>query len=309
MFDIHKIIDYYSSPVTFGLMGEIICIIGLAYLLKKFPKSSISLMFEALYEKMHDFFLDILGSEIDTKVLKYVLTLFCVILFSNLMSVLLSLLSPFFGMSAQGVFYLEHYITVPSADIHFNLAMAIMSMCVIIYVQLRAYGLGGFLYEYFPIFGKNYIEIEQGNMNLFVYRILKIVAKMFDVVVSLFLGFLDLLEYAARTISLSFRLFGNMTSGGVLMGMVFIGIGSLTTSFGSAVGNFFTFLFAFIGFPELGGIIGNIFGHNFPIIIPVFLYLEEFLVAFIQAMVFSLLVTIFIKVALAEAEMEHKQAA
>ncbi len=162
---------------------------------------------------MYDFFEDILGKEIQTWVLKYVLTLFAVILFSNLMSVLLSLLSPFFGMSPEGVFYLEHYITVPSADIHFNLAMAIMSMCVIIYIQMKAYGFGGFLYEYFPIFGKGYIEIEQGNMNIVVYKILKIIAKTFDVVVSHFLGLLDLLEYAARTISLSFRLFGNMTSG------------------------------------------------------------------------------------------------
>ena len=140
MFDIQKIIDYYSSPIAFGLIGEVLCIITLAYVVKRFPKTSIALLFESLYEKMHDFFLDILGNEIDTKVLKYVLTLFCVILFSNLMSVLLSLLSPFFGMSPEGVFYLEHYITVPSADIHFNLAMAIMSMCVIIYVQLKAYG-------------------------------------------------------------------------------------------------------------------------------------------------------------------------
>ncbi len=136
-------------------------------------------------------------------------------------------------MNAEGVFYLEHYITVPSADIHFNLAMAIMSMCVIIYIQMKAYGFGGFLYEYFPIFGKGYIEIERGTLSPFLYHFLHIIAKTFDIVVSLFLGLLDLLEYVARTISLSFRLFGNMTSGGVLMGMVFIGIGSLTTSFGT----------------------------------------------------------------------------
>lgn len=121
-------------------MGEVLCIVGLAYIIQKYPRSSLAVLFDALYEKMYDFFQDILGKEIQPWVLKYVLTLFCVILFSNLMSVLLSLLSPFFGMNAEGVFYLEHYITVPSADIHFNLAMAIMSMCVIIYVQLKAYG-------------------------------------------------------------------------------------------------------------------------------------------------------------------------
>lgn len=146
-------------------------------------------------------------------------------------------------------------------------------------------------------------------MHPLVFQIVKILAKIFDIVVSLFLGILDLGEYAARTISLSFRLFGNMTSGGVLMGMVFVGIGSITTAFGGAVGDFLSFLFGFIGLPQVGTWFSSLFGHNFPIIVPVFLYLEEFLVAFIQATVFSLLVTIFIKVALAEAEMEHTKIA
>lgn len=300
-----RIGEYYQSPIVFWLMGEILCILAIALALEYFPKSSLALLFDALYEKMHDFFQDILWKEIQTWVLKYVLTLFSVILFSNLMSAVLSVLSPFFGMNTEWEFYLEHYITVPSADIHFNLAMAIMSMCVIIYVQLKAYGFWGFLYEYFPIFGKNYIVIEQGNMNHIVFKIISIVAKIFDIIVSLFLGFLDLLEYAARTISLSFRLFGNMTSGGVLIWMVFIGIGSLTTNLWNTLGDISGAVFWFIGLPQVGSYITALLWHNFPIIIPVFLYLEEFLVAFIQAMVFSLLVTIFIKVALAEAEMEQ----
>lgn len=303
--NIETILQYYQSPIVFWLIGEILCIVGLWYTLSHFPRSSLALLFETLYERMYDFFLDILGDKIQAWVLKYVLTLFAVILFSNLMSVLLSLVSPFFGMSEQWEFYLEHYITVPSADIHFNLAMAIMSMCVIIYIQMKAYGFWGFLYEYFPIYGKNYIVIEQGNMKPFLFLLLSGIAKIFDIIVSLFLGLLDLLEYAARTISLSFRLFGNMTSGGVLMGMVFVGIGTLTTSFGEGVGNILSGLFGYVWLPQLGTFFAAVFGHNFPIIIPVFLYLEEFLVAFIQAMVFSLLVTIFIKVALAEAEMEH----
>ena len=83
-------------------------------------------------------------------------------------------------------------------------------------------------------------------MKPFLFLLLSGIAKIFDIIVSLFLGLLDLLEYAARTISLSFRLFGNMTSGGVLMGMVFVGIGTLTTSFGEGVGNILSGLFGYV---------------------------------------------------------------
>ena len=301
---LQEFVSFYEPAILFGILGEVLVILWLFMALSFFPKSGISVLFETLYEKMYYFFQDILGKEIQFWVLKYVLTLFSVIFISNSMSLCISLISPFFGISQEWEFILEHYITVPSADIHFNLAMAIMSMCVIIYVQFKASGVTKFLYEYFPIFWKKYITIERGNMKSYIYYPLSCIAKIFDICISLFLGILDVGEYLARTISLSFRLFGNMTSWGVLMGIVYVGIGSVTTSFWAWIGKICSTICMFFWFERGAIFFETFFAQNFPIIVPVFLYAEEFLVTFIQAMVFSLLVTIFIKVALAEVQEE-----
>jgi F0F1-type ATP synthase membrane subunit a len=110
-----------------------------------------------------------------------------------------------------------------------------------------------------------------------VYYPLIIVAKIGDIIVSLFLWFLDFVWLLAKVISLAFRLFWNMTSGTILLWMLLIGLN-----------NFTQWLTGFIG------------GINFPIIAPILVYAQGMLVAVIQAMVFPLLVAIFIRMAMME---------
>ena len=98
---------------------------------------------------------------------------------------------------------------------------------------------------------------------------------MFDIILSLFLGLLDIVGLFAKIISLSFRLFGNMTSGTVLLGITVVGLSGLTQ---------------------------NWFGFEFPVVLPVIVYLQEILVGVIQAFVFAMLVAIFIQLAIPEQE-------
>jgi len=79
---------------------------------------------------------------------------------------------------------------------------------------------------------------------------------------------------AAKVVSLAFRLFGNMTSGTVLLAIAVAGMSGLTEEFTKALG-----------------------GFAFPVVIPVIIYLQEILVAGIQAMVFALLVAVFFRIA------------
>jgi F-type H+-transporting ATPase subunit a len=74
----------------------------------------------------------------------------------------------------------------------------------------------------------------------------------------------------AKIISLSFRLFGNMTSGTVLLAMSVVAMSAMTTDW---------------------------IGVAFPVGIPVIIYLQEILIGSIQAIVFSLLVAIFLRIA------------
>ena len=86
---------------------------------------------------------------------------------------------------------------------------------------------------------------------------------------------LDIVGIGAKVISLGARLFGNMMSGPILLGMLMAGL---------------------IGATE--GLIGT----KLPLIAPLILYVQSILVSVIQAFVFPLLVAIFIKVATAEDE-------
>ena len=303
LIDISKIVSLYQSPVWVGLFFEVLMILLMALLLSYFPKSKIYILFEVVYTKMYAFYQDILGKKESPWILNYILTLFCIILFSNVFWVILELIAPFFGISKDGEFYLDHFVIVPSADINFNLAMAIMSTFVIIYIQIKLSWIGWFFYQFVPFKGKWYIPLpNRSNFSSLVYYPLSFFLKIFDIVISIFLGLLDLTEYFARIVSLSFRLFGNMMSGGILIGMVFVWLWAATTFMWESLGQIFISMFRLFDLENIGIFIKNILAHNFPVVFPLILYIEEILVSFIQAMVFALLVSIFIKVSQAEAE-------
>lgn len=54
------------------------------------------------------------------------------------------------------------------------------------------------------------------------------VIKIFDIIISLFVGFLDIIGILAKVISLAFRLFGNMMSGTVLLSVLMVGLSAAT---------------------------------------------------------------------------------
>ncbi len=189
--------------------------------------------------------------------------MFFVILFSNLMGTLLD----FVGIAFPG---LEEWIIAPTTDANFNIAMAVVSVLLILYLQMKHLWVGKFFYEYVPLFWKNIITIERGTMPKLVYYPLWLFTKLFDILISLFVGALDIIGNFAKVISLSFRLTGNMMSGTILLGMLVMGLKALTSS---------------------------MTGFEFPILFPLIIVLQGVLVAIIQAFVFALLTAIFIKVA------------
>ena len=268
------LIAFYLSPVMLGVAICIGVFILLAGLLERYSHSNFMLSFDILYEKIHNFYWDILGPDSSSNVKVYIVTLFFVILVANLAAVLLDFIAPVFGMSAAGDFHLMQYITMPTWDMQFNIALSLFSTLLLLYVQFGSLGFKKFFYNYLPVWGKGYIVVPRENMKAYVYYPIATVAKVWDIVISLFLGFLDIVGLFAKVISLAFRLFWNMTSGTILLWMLIVGTTALSNS--------------------LTGFVGWI---NLPIILPVLVYLQEILVACIQAMVFPLLVAIFIRMA------------
>ena len=242
-----------------------IFIVFLLYIgFKFYSKSWIMIMMELAFKSAYEFFEEILWIEEKKWVKMYITLVFFIILISNLLWVFLEFLLPVFGES------LHHLITIPTADINFNIAMAVVWVVVVILEQFKALGFWKAVHTYVPIKWMDLIPFERWNLPVALDWFVFILVKIFDIGISLFLWALEIVWHGAKIISLSFRLFWNMTSGWILLVMLFGAIGGLTQS---------------------------LFHIDFPVIGPIILYVQELLVAVIQALVFPLLIAIFIKVA------------
>ena len=265
----HFVNEYLLSSTTMGFFVMVLIIMSLGIFIAK-KWSSFWSFVELVYEKVYDFFEEIVWEKQDNWVKTYIVVLFFIILLSNLLGLILEIFAPIFWVDKHGEFHLEHYISIPSANINFNLTIATISLMIILVIQFRSLGLKHFVYDYFPIYWKGYIVIEEPKVKTLKYHITKVFVKIFDIIISLFLGLLEIIWLIAKIISLAFRLFGNMTSGAVLLAIAVVWIGGMTTDW---------------------------LGFNFPVLLPVLIYLQELLVALIQALVFPLLVSIFIRLA------------
>ena len=268
--------SFFSVPTPL-LRGEfflllIILVFAICYYLFKSDKlflyfgKRFILLFELWFEKIYWFFDEILWENQKFRVKSFVIGIFFVILFSNLMWSIIDFLNTMFP-------WLDTYITAPTTDANFNVAMALIAVLLVLYLQRRKLWILKFIYSYLPIFWKNIITIEKGNKPNYLYYPLRLFIKIFDIIISLFVWILDIIWNIAKVISLSFRLTGNMMSWTILLWMLVAGMNLLTM---------------------------KITNTEFPILFPLIVVLQGLLVAVIQAFVFALLTAIFIKVATEE---------
>ncbi|MDD3262564.1 MAG: F0F1 ATP synthase subunit A [Candidatus Absconditabacteria bacterium] len=254
------------TPLMRGVLIQIGLIIIIVLSIKFFRKTKFGIGFSLIFEYMYEFFEEILGKAQKEVFKVYVVSLFFIILFSNLLSYILDLVRVMF----TDIEALPQFIVIPTTNFNFNLALALVSIIIMLYVQFRRAGFIKFILEYIPITGKGILDIERGTMKAIVYYPIKIVVKAFDIAISLFVGLLDIIGIAAKVISLTARLYGNMLAGGILLGLLVTGVNSMFQ---------------------------NLFAADFPVLGPLILYAQGLLVALIQAFVFPLLVAIFIKIA------------
>lgn len=269
--EITEVLSHWYPSYTWAILEFfIILLLWAGY--KFFPKSGIMVIFELWFEKAYEFFEEILWLKEKRWVKVYITMLFFIILFSNLLWVCVEFFLPIFAdvSNPESIEHFHHAISIPTADINFNVAMAVVWVLIVILEQFKALGFWKAVHEYVPIKWKDLIPYERWKLPPTIDRIVFVIVKFFDIWISLFLWLLEIVWHAAKVISLSFRLFWNMTSGWILLVMLVWAVSWLTQ---------------------------HLFSIDFPVIGPIILYLQELLVAFIQALVFPLLVAIFIKVA------------
>jgi len=254
------------SPIMVWVLIQMIIIFLIIWLVRLLRNTKAGITVTLLFDSMYEFFEEILGKNEKRSIKIYIVTLFFIILVANVLWYTLDLLRVMFT-DIEAIFA---YIQIPTTSFNFNLALALVSIVLMLILQFKSLKFVKFFLEYLPITGKWILDIERGTMPARQYYPAKIVVKFFDIVISLFVGMLDIVGIFAKVLSLTARLYGNMLAWGILLGLLVVWVNSFTQ---------------------------NIASVDFPVIAPLILYAQGLLVTVIQAFVFPLLVAIFVKIA------------
>ena len=152
---------------------------------------------EALVEGVLNFASGVLGPEMARKALPIVATIFFFVLFNAWMA-----LFPFYqfvGFVDGDSNIKAHLLRSAGTDLNMPLALALISFVFVEYWGFRAHGFG-YLKKFFAL------------GNLLRFRL--------SGLIDAFVGFLELVSEVVRIFSFTFRLFGNMTAGEILVVMI-----------------------------------------------------------------------------------------
>lgn len=226
-----KIFQIGPLPITNSILTTwlvTLLLIAFAYFATKkvsLVPTSIQNVAEVMVDSISDLVSSVAGEK--TKVfLPIIASFFFFILFGNYFGLLPGVGSIGFWEESHGEKILVPFLRSINSDLNTTVALAVVSLIATHYLSIKYLGFGGYLAKFFslnPIF--------------------------------LFVGLLEIIGEATKILSLSFRLFGNIFAGEVL----------LTTAS--------TKLFAFI--------------------VPIPFYFLEFLVGFVQALIFAMLTLVF----------------
>lgn len=239
----------HSFPITnsFFMMLVVMAILVIGGALVARRAKLIPGRVQSVVEMIVEFLLDLVegtaGAKLGRQIFPLIGGLFIFIIFANYIELLPGLGSVGLVHSVDGKNEIIPFLRPPSSDLNMTLAMALISYFMFQYLGIRAHGVRG--------------RIKHLATPFFVFPI-------------------EVISEFARIISLSFRLFGNIFAGDVLLTIMY------------AIGN---------------AIKISLIGLFIPV---VFLYLEV-LFGFIQALVFAILTLIYITLATADGHEEHDE--
>ena len=233
----------FGMPITNSLIASLITtvvLIVIAYFatrdVKKVP-TGLQNLFEAVIEALFNMVDSVTGDKKQTyKFFPLVATIFIFIIISNWLGLLPGFGSVgFFETAQEGMHGEEHSVFVPllrsaNSDLNVTLALAMISVLATQIFGIAALGV--------LKYGKKFIN--------------------FSSPIKFFVGILELVGEIAKMISFSFRLFGNVFAGEVLLVVIIM---------------------------------------LAPFIVPIPFFALELFVGFIQALVFAMLTLVFLKVA------------
>jgi F-type H+-transporting ATPase subunit a len=162
--------------------------------------SKTQVAFETIIESIHNFLTQISGDiKLELGIITLLISLVLLILMANLMTIFL----PFLEAIKFGEL---NFFRTYTSDFNTTLVLALLG---VILTQVIAIKKRGFLHHFF-----NYIQLPQ-----VIKSITKGPKVFFEALIGFFVGILDVVGELARIVSLSFRLFGNLFAGVILIGV------------------------------------------------------------------------------------------
>jgi len=252
-----EVFHLFGFPITNSIIGAwvtIIFLVGFSWAITRRMKlipGRLQAAFESLIGWVYDLCRSVAGEENGRRFFPVVTTIFLFVGFNAWLGLLLPGFGSIIVHTAGGEVPL---LRPANTDINLPLALALTSFVFFWFFGLRALRIR-FLGNFF-----NFGEFFRGVKLLFKGKVKDSILGLITGVITIFTGFLELLSVLIRIVSLTFRLFGNMTAGEIFV-LVLL------------------FLVPFL---------------SVLVIVP---YGLELLIGFIQAIIFSGLTLIFLTVA------------
>jgi len=164
---------------------------------------------EIFVETLSNFVKGVAGENHARTLFPVVATIFLYVLTNAYLALL-----PFFGTIGitehDGAF--APLLRAANTDINLPLSIALISFILIEYWGLRSLGFLRYLNSFF-----NFGQLRDGFVSLFKGKIRPAISGILFGFINLFVGGLEVLSHFIRIISFTFRLFGNMTAGEILL--------------------------------------------------------------------------------------------
>jgi F-type H+-transporting ATPase subunit a len=204
----------FGFPITNSIIGAwitIIFLVGFSYAISRRMKlipSRLQSLFEAFLGWLYNFCQSVAGEENGRRFFPVVTTIFLFVAFNAWLSLI-----PGFGSivvhTAEGE---VHLLRGANTDINMPLALALMSFVFVEFYGLRHGGGIRYLGKFINVgpFFKSLGQIFRGNVKAGL-------SGLITGVIGIFVGFLEALSEIVRIVSFTFRLFGNMTAGEILL--------------------------------------------------------------------------------------------
>ena len=209
----NAIFHIFGFPITNSIIAAWVTmafLVGFSYVVTRRMKlipGRLQAAFEFLIGWLYDLCVSVAGEKNGRRFFPVVATIFLFVAFNAW----LALLPGFGSITAHTAEGEVHLLRPANTDINMPLALALVSFGFFWFFGFRAIGVR-FMENFL-----NFREFLRGTRQLFSGKLKAGLSGLFTGAMTIFTGFLEFLSVCIRVISLTFRLFGNMTAGEILL--------------------------------------------------------------------------------------------